>query len=80
MGQRDKGGVTVPLHTHDPLGPHIHYLASALRVRTPHSVETLATDGATIDPDDAHTPLFRPPCVFVHRILWDSTQGEDATA
>ena len=59
-GQRDKGGMTVPLHAHDRLDPHIHHL----RARTPHSVEILATDGATIDPDDAHTPLPRPPCVF----------------
>ena len=79
MGQRDKGGVTVPLHAHDPPDRHIDHLASASRVRTPHSVEILATDGATIDPDDAHTPLSRPPCVFVHRILMKSTQGEDAT-
>ena len=76
VGQRGKGGVTVPLHAHDP---HIHHLASALRVRTPHSVEILATDGATIDPDNAHTPLSRPPRVFVLRILLKSTQGEDAT-
>ena len=80
VGRRDKGRVTaVPLHAHDPVGPHIHHLASALRVRTPHSVEILATDGTTVDPDDAHTPLSRPPCVFVHRILLKSTQGEDAT-
>ena len=76
MGQ---GEVTVQLHAHDPLGPHIHHLASALCIRTPHSVKTLATDGAIIDPDDAHTPLSRPPCVFLHRILWKSTEGEDAT-
>ena len=79
MGQRNKGGVTVPLHAYDPLGPHIHHVASTLRVRTPHSVEIPATNGATIDPDDAHTALFRPPCVFVHRILLKSTQEEDAT-
>ena len=79
MGQRDKGAVTVPLHAYDPSGLQIHHLASALRVRTPHSVEILATDGATIDSDDAHTPLFRLPCVFVHRSRWKSTQGEDAT-
>ena len=48
MGQRDKGEVTV-LHAHDPLGPHIHHLASALRVRTQYSVEGLTTNGATID-------------------------------
>ena len=64
-----EGGVTVPLHAHDPLNPHIHHLASALRARAPHSVEILATDGANIDPDDAHTPLSRPrpylnTCVF----------------
>ena len=80
MGQRGKGGVTaVPLHAHDPLGPHIHYLAPALCVRTPHSVEIVATDGATIDPDDAQTPLSRPLCVFLHRILLKSMQGEDVT-
>ena len=45
----------VPLHAHDPLGLHIQHLASALRVLTPHSVEIVATDGATTDPDDAHT-------------------------
>ena len=81
MGQRDKGGATIPLqHAHDPLGPHMHHLAYALRILTTHyCVEILATDSAAIDPDDAHTPLSRPPCVFVHRILWKSTQGEDAT-
>ena len=78
-GTRAKGGVIVPLQAHDPLGRHIHHLASALRVRTRHSVETLVSDGAPIDPDDAHTPLSRPPCVFLHRTLWKSTQGEDAT-
>ena len=50
MGQRDKEGVTVSLHAHDPFGPNIPHLASAA-----FSFETLATDGATIDPDDAHT-------------------------
>ena len=69
VGQRDKGGVIVPLHAHDCLGPHIHHLASALRVRTPHHVETLATDGATIDPGGAHTPLSRPPCVLLQRVM-----------
>ena len=54
-------------------------MTSVFRVRTPHSAEIPATDGATIDPADAHTPLTRPPCVFVHRILLKSTQGEDAT-
>ena len=71
--------MTVPLHARDSLGPQIHNLASALRVRTPHSIEILATDGATIDSDDAHTPISRPPCAFVHRILLKSTQAEDAT-
>ena len=79
MGKRDNGGATVPLDAHDSLGPHRHPMTSALRVRTPHSVEIPATYGATIDPDDAHTALFRPPCVFVHRILLKSTQEEDAT-
>ena len=79
VGQRNKGELTVPPHSRDPLGPHILHLASALSIRTPHFVETLATHGATIDPDDAHTPLSRQPCVFLHRILWKSPQGEDTT-
>ena len=58
MGQSDRGGVTVPPHAHDPLGPHIRHLASALRVRTPHSVEALATDGATLTMH-AHRSLAR---------------------
>ena len=58
VGLGDKGGVKVRLNAHDPLGPHIHHLASTLRVRRPHSVEILATDGATIAPDDCtHTTL-----------------------
>ena len=57
---------------------HTSTLASALRIRTPHSVEILAIDGATT-PDDVHALLSRPPCVFVHRILLKSTQGKGVT-
>ena len=46
-----------------------HTLVSALRIHTPHSIEILATDGTTVNPDDAHTPLSCPP--FVTR----ATQG-----
>ena len=68
VGERGKGGVTaVRLYAGDP--GHTHTLASALRIRTPHSVEILAIDGATIDPDDAHAPLSRPPGVFYKEIF-----------
>ena len=80
VGQRERGGVTVPLRAHDPLGPHIHHLASALRVRTPHFVETPAADIVTIDTDNAHThtPLSFA-LVFLHHVLWKTTRGEEAT-
>ena len=78
-GKGTRGELTVPLNAGDPHGAYTHTLAPVLRIRTPHSVDIPATDGATIDPDDAHTPLSRSPCVFVLRILLKSTQGEGAT-
>ena len=71
VGQSDKGGLTVPLHAHDPLGRQIHHLAPALRVRTPNSVEILATDGATIGPDDAHTTLLLSSALRVRTLHSD---------
>ena len=32
MGQRDKEGVTAPLHAHDHVGPHIHPMTTAVRL------------------------------------------------
>ena len=41
MGQRDEKRVTVPLHAHDPVGPHTHPMTSAGRLASsdPHYVE-----------------------------------------
>ena len=36
VGERDTGGVTVPLNAGDHIGAHTHHLASALYIRTPH--------------------------------------------
>ena len=32
LAQRDREGVTVPLHANDPVGPHIHLMTSAVRL------------------------------------------------
>ena len=41
-GERDKEGVTAPLHANDPVGPHTHLMTSPVRLAssyTPHYVE-----------------------------------------
>ena len=37
LRQRDKGGVTVPLHVHDPVGPHMLLMMSAVRLATSYT-------------------------------------------
>ena len=37
LRQRDKEGVTVPLHVHKPVGPHIHPMTSAVRLATSYT-------------------------------------------
>ena len=37
LAQRDKEGVTVPLHANDPVGPHIHPMTSAVRLATSYT-------------------------------------------
>ena len=37
MGHRDKKGVTVTLHAHDPVGPHIHPMTSAVRLASSYT-------------------------------------------
>ena len=37
LGQRDKEGVTAPLHVHDPVGPHIHPMMSAARLASSYT-------------------------------------------
>ena len=36
-GERDKEGVTVTLHVHDPVGPDIHPMTSAVRLASSYS-------------------------------------------